>query len=151
MVYKSFGGSLPYSCTDQSIDHARHQTSDPGQRKGMSTKACSGTFLKLRKFSCPKLTFRWPLHLVVVQSLSHVLLFAIPWTVAYQASLSFAISQSLLKLMSIESVMPSNHLILCQPLFLLPSIFLSIRVFSNELAPCIRWPKYWSFNTITTC
>ena len=82
---------------------------------------------------------------VVVQSLDCVLLFATPWTAAHQASLSFAISQSLLKLMFIESVMPSNHLILCSPLLLLPSVFLSIRVFSNESALCIRWPVYWSF------
>ena len=69
-----------------------------------------------------------------------------PWTAACQTSLSFAISQSLLKLMSIQSVMPSNHLILCHPLLLLPSIFPSIRVFSSESAPHIRWPKYWSFS-----
>ena len=80
-----------------------------------------------------------------VQSLSHVRLFATPWTAACQASLSIANSQSLPKLMSIESVMPSNHLILCCPLLLLPSIFPSIRVFSNESALHIRWPKYWSF------
>ena len=80
----------------------------------------------------------------VVQSLSCVWLFATPRTAAHQASLSFTISQSLLKLMSIESVMPSNHLVLCHPLVLLPSIFPSIRVFSNELALRIRWPKYWS-------
>ena len=67
------------------------------------------------------------------------------WTATHQASLSFTISQSLLKLMSIELVMPSNHLILCPPLLLLPSIFPSIRVFSNESALCIRWPKYWTF------
>ena len=78
--------------------------------------------------------------------LSHVWLFGIPWTAARQASLSFTISPSLLKLMSIESVMPSYHLILCHPLFLLHSIFPSIRVFSNELALHIRWPKYWSFS-----
>ena len=70
---------------------------------------------------------------------------ATPWTVVHQASLSFIIPQGLLKLMSIESVMPSNHLILCHPLLLLPSIFSSIRVFSNESALGIRWPKYWSF------
>ena len=68
------------------------------------------------------------------------------WTAAHQASLSFTISWSLLKLMSIESVTPSNHLILCRPLLLLPSIFPSIRVFSNESVLCIRWPKYWSFS-----
>ena len=78
------------------------------------------------------------------QSLNHVWCFAAPWTAAHQASLSITSSQSLLKLTSIESVMPSNHLILCRPLLLLPSIFPSIRVFSNESALCIRWPKYWS-------
>ena len=82
----------------------------------------------------------------VVQSLSGVQLFATPWTAAHQASLPFIISQSLLKLMSIELMMPSNHLILCRPLLLLPSIFPSIRVFSNVLALHIRWPKYWSFS-----
>ena len=82
----------------------------------------------------------------VVQSLSHVWLFATPWTVACQASLSFTVSQSLLKLTSIELVMPSNYLILCCPLLFLPSIFPSIKVFCNELALCIRWPKYWSFS-----
>ena len=69
-----------------------------------------------------------------------------PWTAARQASLSFTISRSLLKLMSIKPVMPSNHLILCHPLLLLPSIFPRIRVFSNKSALCIRWPKYWSFS-----
>ena len=82
---------------------------------------------------------------VVVQSLSHVRLFATPWIVAHQAFLSFTISQSLLKLMSIESVMPSNHQILCHPLLLLPSIFPSIGVLSSKSALPIRWPKYWSF------
>ena len=77
---------------------------------------------------------------------SRVQLFATPWTAARQASLSITNCQSLLKLMSTESVMPSNHLILCHPLLLLPSIFSSIRVFSNESALCIRWPKYWSFS-----
>ena len=81
-----------------------------------------------------------------VQSLSHVQLFATPWTAAHQASLSFTISQSLLKLMSIESVLTSNHLILWCPLLLLPSIFPSIRVFSSELGLHIRWSKYWSFS-----
>ena len=83
---------------------------------------------------------------VVVQSLSHVWLFATPWTAACQASLSFTISWSLLRLMSIELVMPSSHLILCHPLLLLPSVFPSIMVFSNESVLCIRWPKYWSFS-----
>ena len=80
-----------------------------------------------------------------VQLLSRVRLFATPWTAAHQASLSITNSQSSLKLMSIESVMPSSHLILCSPL-LLPSIFPSIGVFSNESALQIRWPKYWSFS-----
>ena len=81
-----------------------------------------------------------------VQSLTCVRLFATPWTTACQASLSITSSWSLLKLISIESVMPSNHLILCRPVFLLPSIFPSIRVFSNESALQIRWPKCWSFS-----
>ena len=81
-----------------------------------------------------------------VQSLSRVWLFATPWTAARQASLSITNSRSLPKLMSIESVMPSNHLILCRPLLLSPSIFPSIRVFSNESTLSIRWPEYWSFS-----
>ena len=81
-----------------------------------------------------------------VQSLSHVWLFATPWTAAHQVSLSITNSRSLLKLMSIELVMQSSHLILCHPFLLLPSIFPSIRVFSNESAIYIRWPKYWSFS-----
>ena len=84
--------------------------------------------------------------ILVVQLLSRVRLFATPQTAARQASLSFFIFWTLLKLTSIESVMPSNHLILCCPLLLLPSIFPSIRVFSKESALCIRWPKYWSFS-----
>ena len=81
-----------------------------------------------------------------VQSLSRVRLFVTPWTAARQASLSITNFQSLLKLLSIKLVMPSNHLILCHPLLLLPSIFPSTRVFSNESVLCIRWPKYWSFS-----
>ena len=84
--------------------------------------------------------------LVAVQSLSHFQLFATPWIAACQAPLSSTVSQSL----SIDSVMPSNHLILCYLLLLLPSIFPSNRVFSNELALCIRWPKYWSFSFSTS-
>ena len=82
---------------------------------------------------------------VVVQSLSCVWFFVAPWTAAFLASLSFTISQSLLKPMSIESVMPSNHLVLCHPLLPLPPIAPSIWVFSNESTLCIRWPKYWRF------
>ena len=89
-----------------------------------------------------------PKHLFIcsVQSLNCVQLFVTPWTAAHQASLSITNSRSLLKLMPIESVMPSNHLILCCPLLFLPSVLPSIRVFSNESALCIRWPKYWSFS-----
>ena len=85
-----------------------------------------------------------------VQSLSRVQLFATPWTAAHQVSLSITNSLSLLKLMSIELVMPFNHLILCRPLLLLLSIFPSIRVFSNESILHIRWPKYWSFSFSTS-
>ena len=108
-------------------------------------------FLGTRR-SCKGFTFSNSLILILtlwirvaVQLLSSVQLFATPWTAALQASLSLTISRSLLKLMSIESVMPSNHLILCHSL-LLPSIFPSIRIFSNESALRIRWPKYWSFS-----
>ena len=87
----------------------------------------------------------WASH-VVVQPLSPVQLFATPWTAACQAPLSFTNSRSLLKLMSIQLVMPSNHLILCHPLLLLPSNLPNIRVFSNELALGNRWPKYWNFS-----
>ena len=97
-------------------------------------------YLKKKNLSCTSIV------IAVVQSLSHVQLFVTPWTAACRASLSFTIFQSLLKLMSIESVMPTNHLIFCHLLLLLPSIFPSIRVFSNELALCIRWPKYWHFS-----
>ena len=95
-----------------------------------------------------KTTMSYHLTLVrlVVQSLSHIHLLATPWTIASQASLSFIISLNLLKLMSIESVMPSNHLILCRPFLLPPSVFPSIRVFSSESILRIRWPKYGSFS-----
>ena len=93
----------------------------------------------------------WAIHIspaMMVQLLSRVWFFATPWTAACQASLSITNSQSLLKLMPIESVMPSNHLILCHPLLLLPSIFPSIRIFSSESVLRIRWPKYWSFSLV---
>ena len=86
------------------------------------------------------------LYISSVQLISCVQLFVTPWTAAHQVSLSITNSRSLLKLISIELVMPSNHLILCRPLLLLPSVFPSIRVFSNESALRIRWPKYWSFS-----
>ena len=89
---------------------------------------------------------KWPLKGSSVQSLSHVRFFATSWTAARQASLSITNSQSWLKLMSIKLVMPSNHLILCCLLLLLPSIFPSIKIFSNESALRIRWPKFWTFS-----
>ena len=89
-------------------------------------------------------------YIFVIQWLSLVLLFVIPWTVASQAPLSFTISRSLLKVTSIESVIPSNHLILCCPLHLPPSIFPRIRIFSSKSALHIRWPKYWSFSLSTS-
>ena len=92
------------------------------------------------------MTQYWYPWLYIVELLSHVRLFSTPWTAECQASLSLTNSQRLLKLMSVEEVMPSNHLILCCPLLLLPSIFPSIRVFSNESVLRIRWPKYWSFS-----
>ena len=88
----------------------------------------------------------WKHRISSVQSLSHARLFVTPWTATHQVPLPITNSQSLLKLMSIESVMPSNYLILCPPLLFLPSIFLSIKVFSNESALRIRWPKYWRFS-----
>ena len=90
--------------------------------------------------------FSFNTFVVLVQSLSWVRLFATQWTAASQTSLSFTISWSLLKLKSIELTMPCNHLLLCCPLLFLPSTFPSIRVFSHELALCIRWPKYWRFS-----
>ena len=102
-----------------------------------------GVSFFLRRFQVQK---QFSLVFSSVQSLSRVRLFATPWTAACQASLSITNSQSLLKLISIESVMPSNHLIFCCPLLLSPSIFPRIRVFSNESALSIRWPKYWSFS-----
>ena len=96
----------------------------------------------------PHITHGIPIQSIcsVHQSLSHLRLIATPWTATCQASLSITNSQSLLKLISIESVMPLNHLILCHPLLLFPSIFPRIRVFSNESVLHIRWPKYWSFS-----
>ena len=102
---------------------------------------------KKMKISKRKKRKRWRcITSVSIQLLSRVQLFSTPWTVACQASLSIMNTQSLCKLMSSESVMPSNHLILCHPLLLLPSIFPSIRVFSNESSLYIRWPKYWSLS-----
>ena len=99
--------------------------------------------------TCLEASFAWHTHYFCfssVQSLSHVQLFVTPWTAAHQASMSITNSRSLLKLRSIKSMIPSNHLILCHPLLLLPPIPPSIRVFSNESLLRIRWPKYWSFS-----
>ncbi|CAI9177362.1 unnamed protein product [Rangifer tarandus platyrhynchus] len=106
---------------------------------------CSQGGLMVKNPPANDFTTMW-LQFSLVQSFSRVRLFATPWTAARQASLSIPNPRSLLKLMSIELVMPSNHLILCRPLLLLPSIFPSIRVFSDESALRIRWPKYWSFS-----
>ena len=114
------------------ISTSSHRTEINGG-SGMEARMSSGIL-------SPELNFS------SVKSLSRVWLFATPWTAARQASLSITNSQSLLKLMSIESVMPSNHFILCDPLLLPPSIFPSIRVFSNESILHIRWPKYWRFS-----
>ena len=107
----------------------------------------AGKFEFLRQEHFPHIHYQHTHHCISsVQSLSRVRLFATPWTAARQASLSINNSQNLLKLMSIESMMPSNHLILCHPLLLLPPIPPSIRVFSNESALHMRWPKYWSLS-----
>ena len=121
----------------------------PGKNTGVGCPALLQGIFPTQKSNPGLLHCRWILYCVnhqrspfnsSVQSLSCVQLFAAPWTAAHQASLSIINSRSLLKLMSIESVMPSNHLILCHPLLLPPSIFPSIRVFSNESVLCIRWP-----------
>ena len=120
-----------------------HLSSDPGYLHPSSSPVLPGE---------KGLWTPCPVQFSSVQSLICVQLFAIPWTAACQASLSIINFWSLLKLMSIESVMPSNHLILCRPLLLLPSIFPSIRVFSNESVLNIRWPKYWHFSfSISPC
>ena len=103
-------------------------------------------FHEWKSSECIDLYLWWTSLVSVVPLLSYVQICETPWTAAYQSFLSFTIFLSLLKFMSIDSVMPSNHLILCHPLHLLPSIFFSIRVFTNELALRIRWPKYWSFS-----
>ena len=117
------------------------------QSKGLPTRLPVPGILQARTLEWVPISFsnawRWK---VKVKSLSHIQLLATSWTAAHQASLSFIISWRLLKLLSIKSVMPSNHVIFCYPLLLLASIFPSIRVFSNEPALCIRWPKYWSFS-----
>jgi len=126
----------PWS-SDEGLENSPHK------QDSRAGKACSRG---LELFLGRKASSRSKYIVVVVYSLCRVQLFVTPWTAAHQASLSFTNSQSLLKLMSIELVMPSNHLILCRLLLLLPSIFLSFTVSSNEPALRIRWPKYWSFS-----
>ena len=113
---------------------------------GVQDQQMQTVYMEWDKQYSPTVQHRELYSISSVQSLSHVQLFATPWTAAHQASLSVTNSQSLLKLMSIESVTPSNHLILFRPLLLPPLIFPCIRVFSNESALCIRWPKCWSFS-----
>ena len=115
-------------------------------RRGSSLQLSEGPISAMIADLYPPEIWKYKLLLVVVQLPSWVWLFATPWAAAHQASLSFTVSQSLLKIMSIESVMPSDHLIFCCPLLLLPSIFPSTGVFSNESVLPFRWPKYWSFS-----
>ena len=132
---------LQYSCLEISMDRAAWWATVHEVLMSIGLEARLLTLKSYPDINC----ITWTSNFVVaVQSLSHVQLFVTPWTTAYQASLSFSISLSLLKLTSFELVMPSNHLALCCSLLFLPSIFPSVRVFSNELALCIRWPKYWS-------
>ena len=131
--------SHPQSGDDDSQHHSHHLLFLVGLKISSLLKPRLILIIILAKPSFPRVP-------VLVQLLGHVPAFATPWAAAHQASLSVTSSQSLLKLMSIKLVMPCNHLILCHPLLLLPSIFPSIRVFSNESILCIRWPKYWSFS-----
>ena len=128
--------------------HWEHRVLTTGHQRSPSINVFnilfSSSFTKARTFSCS--TLYASVHFSSVQLRSHLRLFVIPWTAAHQASVFITNSQSLLKLMSVESVMPSNHLILCLPLLLPPSIFPSIRVFSNESVLRLRWAKYWSFS-----
>ena len=127
-------GIFPAQGSKPGLPHCKVDSlpSEPPQKPYISLKLSNNIYLSVQFNS--------------VQSLSRVQLLATPWTAAHQASLSITNSQSPPKPMSIELVMPSNHFILCCPLLLPPSIFPSIRVFSNESALCIRWPKYWSFS-----
>jgi len=115
-------------------------------RRGSSLQLSEGPISAIVADLYPPEIWKYKLLLVVVQLLSWVWFFATPWAAAHQAFLSYTVSQSLFKVMSIESVMPSDHLIFCCPLLLLPSIFPSTGVFSNESVLPIRWPKYWSFS-----
>ena len=130
-----FPQHLMFSQTTKTYANSREQTYIPPLKRRDNKVRCIGCFIH----SLPHFNVLLSSHSVMSDS-------ATPWAAACQAFQLFTISWSLLKLMSIESVMPSNHLILCHPLLLLPSIFPTIRVFSNELALPIRWPKYWSFS-----
>ena len=142
--YNKIKGRLYIFCFPMKLKKGERRIRRRRRRKGMKQKdKCEGN-MGTSHVSC--VLFTWKLIFSSVQSLSRVRLFATPWTAARQASLSITNSWSLPKPMSIESVMPSNHLILCRPLLFLPSIFPSIRVFSNGSALRIRWPKYWSFS-----
>ena len=140
-----FTGSEMCQCT-MPARHRDMSWSPPSQTVPMNIQITTGPMAELTGDGFSEDAVDWLWVQFAVQPLSRVPLFATPWTVAHQASLSFCISWSLLKLMPIELVMPSNHLILCHILLLLPSIFPSIRVFSNESALRIRWPKYLSFS-----
>ena len=132
-----------------SVDHVFSELSTKTYPTWVALCGMTHSFIKLHKpLHHDKAVIHQAVYILFssVQSLSHVWLFATPWTTARQASLSISNSQSPPKPMSIVSVMPSNHLILHRPLLLLPSIFPSIRVFSNESALHIKWPKYWSFS-----
>ena len=119
---------------------------DPFSRTGPGPPPLTHCVILVKQLALSHLLHKTVKVTVVVRSVNHVQLFATPWTTAHQASLPFTISKGLPKLMSIELVIPSNHLVLCHPLLLLPSIFPSIRVFPNELVLCIWWPKHWSFS-----
>ena len=148
---------LPTACYSRETKSSSPGSRPPGAVQPYSSPS-SGSQMREGTMKCGSLPSAMPvlsvlplstihqMSVAVVQLLSRVQLFETPWTAARQAPLSFTTSQSLLKLMPTESVMPSDHLILCCPLLLLPSIFPNIRVFSNESALCIRWPKYWSFS-----
>ena len=150
---KGNGNPLQYSCLENPMDRGAWQATVHGvERVGhdLETKPLSPPFfITPQTISYLNISHtyyaKWTCKNESVQSLSHLQLFATPWTAAHQVSLSITNSWSLLKLMSIKSAMPSDHLILCHPLLLLPSIFPSIRVFSKESVLHIRWPKYWSF------
>ena len=139
--WRSLVGYSPWGCKESNMTERLHLHFVEAKKESEK----SGLNLSIQKM---KITSSSPItsgQIGSVQLLSHVRLFATPWTTAHQASLSITNLRSLLKLKSIESMMPFNHLVLCPPILLPPSIFHSIKVLSNESVLCIRWPKYWSF------